>query len=46
MEGESARDKLDGSDDLAQKKGIMRPADMRRLYARVSFVLDRILGNE
>lgn len=38
--------KLDGSDDLSQNKGIMRPADMRRLYAQVSTVLERISANE
>lgn len=39
-------DKLDGSDDLSQNKGIMRPADMRKLYAQVSTVLERISANK
>jgi hypothetical protein len=34
--------KLDGSDDLAQSRGIMRPADVRKLYAQVSAVLEQL----
>jgi hypothetical protein len=39
-------DKLDRSEDLAQRKGIMRPADVRKLYARVAAVLERLSANE
>ena len=35
-------DNLDGSDDLARSKGIMRPADLRKLYARVAVVLEQL----
>jgi hypothetical protein len=39
-------DKLDRSQDLAQGKGIMRPADVRKLYARVATVLEQLSANE
>jgi hypothetical protein len=39
-------DKLDRSEDLTQGKGIMRPADGRRLYARVATVLEQLSANE
>jgi len=39
-------DKLDQSEDLAQGKGIMRPADVRKLYARVATVLEQLSANE
>jgi len=39
-------DKLDRSEDLAQRKGIMRPADVRKLYARVAAVLEKLSANE
>jgi hypothetical protein len=39
-------DKLDRSEDLAQRKGIMRPADVRTLYARVAAVLEQLSANE
>jgi hypothetical protein len=39
-------DKLDRSEDLAQDKGIMRPADVRKLYARVAMVLEQLSTNE
>lgn len=38
--------KLDRSDDLLRTKGIMRPADMRKLYARISHLLERLSMNE
>ena len=39
-------DKLDRSEDLAQRKGIMRPADVRKLFARVAAVLEKLAANE
>jgi hypothetical protein len=38
--------KLDGSDDLIQSRGIMRPADVRKLFAQVATVLERLAVNE
>jgi hypothetical protein len=35
-------DSLDGSEDLAQGEGIMRPADLRNLYAKVATVLEQL----
>lgn len=37
---------LDESDDLVQSKGIMRPTDLRKLYARVATVLERLATTE
>jgi hypothetical protein len=34
--------KLDQSNDLAQNQGIMRPADLRRLFAQVATVLEQL----
>jgi hypothetical protein len=34
--------KLDGSDDLAHIRGIMRPADVRKLYMQVTTILERL----
>jgi len=34
--------KLDKSADLAQNEGIMRPADLRKLYAQAVAVLERL----
>jgi hypothetical protein len=39
-------DKLDRSQDLAQGKGIMRPTDVRKLYARVAAVLEQLSAHE
>jgi len=39
-------DKLDRSNDLAQTKGIMRPADLKKLFARVSTVLEQLSASE
>lgn len=39
-------DRLDRSEDLAQRKGIMRPADVRKLYARVAAVLEKLSASE
>lgn len=38
--------KLDQSNDLAQSRGIMRPADLRKLFAQVSAVLEQLAVNE
>jgi hypothetical protein len=38
--------KLDRSNDLAQSRGIMRPADLRKLYAQVATVLEQLSVNE
>jgi hypothetical protein len=38
--------KLDQSNDLAQSQGIMRPADLRKLYAQVATVLEQLSVNE
>jgi hypothetical protein len=38
--------KLDGSDDLAQSRGIMRPADVKKLFAQVATVLEQLAVNE
>jgi hypothetical protein len=38
--------KLDQSNDLAQSRGIMRPADLRKLYAQVATVLEQLSVNE
>ena len=38
--------KLDQSNDLAQNRGIMRPADLRKLYAQVATVLEQLSINE
>jgi hypothetical protein len=35
-------DNLDMSDDLARSRGILRPADLRKLYARVAAVLEQL----
>jgi hypothetical protein len=43
---ESLCSKLDGSDDLAQSRGIMRPADVKKLFAQVATVLERLAVNE
>jgi hypothetical protein len=39
-------DKIDRGEDLARGKGIMRPADVKRLYARVAAVLEKLSANE
>ena len=39
-------DRLDRSDDLSKTKGIMRPADLRSLYARVATVMEQLSVNE
>ena len=39
-------DKLDRSNGLAQGRGIMRPADMRKLFAQVSTVLEQLSIHE
>ncbi|KAM0695543.1 hypothetical protein Q7P36_005903 [Cladosporium allicinum] len=39
-------DLLDRSEDLTRRKGIMRPADVRKLYARVAAVLGRLSADE
>jgi hypothetical protein len=33
---------LDGSDDLAQTRGIMRPTDVRKLYMQMTTILERL----
>ena len=38
--------KLDTSNDLAQSRGIMRPSDMRKLFAQVAAVLEQLAANE
>jgi hypothetical protein len=38
--------KLDRSNDLAQGRGIMRPADVRKLFAQVATVLEQLTINE
>jgi hypothetical protein len=38
--------KIDRGEDLARGKGIMRPADAKRLYARVAAVLEKLSTNE
>jgi hypothetical protein len=38
--------KLDQSNDLAQNRGIMRPADLRKLYAQVAAVLEQLSAIE
>jgi hypothetical protein len=38
--------KLDGSNDLAQSRGIMRPADVKKLFAQVATVLEQLAVNE
>jgi hypothetical protein len=38
--------KLDGSNDLVQSRGIMRPADVRKLFAQVATALERLAVNE
>ncbi|KAM0704553.1 hypothetical protein Q7P35_008787 [Cladosporium inversicolor] len=38
--------KLDQTNDLAQSRGIMRPADMKKLYAQVATVLEQLAVNE
>ena len=38
--------KLDRSNDLSHTRGIMRPADMRNLYARMATVLEELSLNE
>jgi len=38
--------KLDRSNDLAQGRGIMRPADVRKLFAQVSTVLEQLTVND
>lgn len=38
--------KLDQTNDLAQGRGIMRPADMKKLYAQVATVLEQLAVNE
>ena len=40
------RNKLDQSNDLAQNRGIMRPADLRKLYAQVAAVLEQLSAIE
>ena len=40
------RNKLDQSNDLAQNRGIMRPADLRKLYAQVATVLEQLSAIE
>ena len=37
---------LDQSNDLAQSRGIMRPTDLRKLFAQVSAVLEQLAVNE
>ena len=39
-------DLLDRSEDLTRRKGIIRPADVRKLYARVAAVLGRLSADE
>lgn len=34
--------KLDGSDDLVQSRGIMRPSDVKKLYAQMATVLEQL----
>ena len=43
---EALCDLLDRSEDLTRHKGIMRPADVRKLYARVAAVLGRLSADE
>jgi hypothetical protein len=38
--------KLDGSDDLAQTRGIMRPADVKNLYMQMTTILERLALGE
>ena len=38
--------KLDQSNDLSQSRGIMRPADLKKLFAQVSAVLEQLAVNE
>jgi hypothetical protein len=38
--------KLDKSNDLVQSRGIMRPADVRKLFAQVATVLERLAVDE
>jgi hypothetical protein len=39
---EELYDKLDQSNDLARSRGIMRPADLRKLFAQVATVLEQL----
>ena len=39
-------DKLDTSNSLVQSRGIIRPADMRKLYAQAAAVLEQLAMNE
>lgn len=43
---EELYNKLDQSNDLAQNRGIMRPADLRKLYAHVAIVLEQLAPND
>jgi hypothetical protein len=38
--------RLDGSDDLAQTRGIMRPADVKKLYLQVTTILEQLALTE
>jgi hypothetical protein len=38
--------KLDRSNGLAQGRGIMRPADVRKLFSQVATILERLSANE
>lgn len=43
---ESLYNRLDESEDLTRETGIMRPADMKSLYAQISTILGQIALNE